>query len=254
MVAEVIINTTAKQLNRIFDYIIPDELQNVVKPGCRVVVPFGNKKQEEGFVVNIKPSSEFANKCIIRVEDDFITPANIKLAVLMAKRYFCNISDCLKLMLPPGTVTKNVENRVKDKTLDFVYLDKDIEEIDFCIEAGTIKSPKHIRILEFLKENDGIYIGDLESITDTTRQVIKTLEKKGFVKIEQGKVERNPFEHKNVKKDKPLKLTEEQQYCYNSVLDCINENKFSEFLLYGVTGSRKNRSVFAINRRSFKKR
>lgn len=240
MVAEVIINTTAKQLNRIFDYIIPDELQSIVRPGCRVIVPFGNKKQEEGFVINIKPSSEFANKCIIRVEDDFITPENIKLALLMAKRYFCNISDCLKLMLPPGTVTKNTENRVKAKTLDFVYLDKDIEEIDLCIEAGTIKSPKHIRILEFLKGNDGIYIGDLESITDTTRQVVKTLEKKGLVRIEQGEVERNPFEHKNIKRDKPLKLTDEQQYCYNSVLKCIKEHEFSEFLLYGVTGSRKN--------------
>ena len=44
----------------------------------------------------------------------------------MARRYFCNISDCIKLMLPPGTSTKVLENRIKDKTLNFVYLKKDI--------------------------------------------------------------------------------------------------------------------------------
>ena len=41
-------------------------------------------------------------------------------------------------------------------------------EIDLEIEQGKFKSPKQIRILNFLKENDGIYIVDLESLTDTT--------------------------------------------------------------------------------------
>ena len=33
-------------------------------------------------------------------------------------------------MLPPGTTTKNIENRIKDKEMKFVYLKKSEEEIE----------------------------------------------------------------------------------------------------------------------------
>ena len=65
MVAEVIINSIAKELNRSFDYIIPENLKEEIKIGSRVFVPFGRQKKEEGFVINIKEASPFANKEII---------------------------------------------------------------------------------------------------------------------------------------------------------------------------------------------
>ena len=50
MYAEIIINSNARALNRIFDYIIPNSLENVIKVGSRIFVPFGNgKKLEDGF-------------------------------------------------------------------------------------------------------------------------------------------------------------------------------------------------------------
>ena len=39
MIAEVIINSSVKKLNRTFDYEIPDELE--IKIGSRVFIPFG---------------------------------------------------------------------------------------------------------------------------------------------------------------------------------------------------------------------
>ena len=244
MVAEVIINSIAKELNRSFDYIIPENLISEIRIGSRVFVPFGRQKQEEGFVINIKETSEFANKEIIRVEDNLLNEENINLAKLMARRYFCNISDCIKLMLPPGAGSKNFEGRVKDKIANFVYLKKDIDEIEFLIETEKLKSEKQIRILKFLEENEGIYITDLEMITDTSHAIIKTLEKNGYIEIVEQKVERNPFKDRNIKRDKKLKLTEEQQEAF----DRIKESKFNEFLIYGVTGSRKNRNIFTTNR------
>ena len=236
MIAEVIINTIAKELNKTYDYIIPDSILKEIKIGSRVFVPFGRTKQEEGFVINIKKESEFANKEIIKLEDNILTEENINLAKIMSKRYFCNISDCIRLMLPPGNTTKNMQNRVKDKTANFVYLKKEIEEIEFDIEEKIIKSEKQKRILAFLFENEGIHIQDLELLTDTTRSIIKTLEKNEYIEIVEQKIERNPFINKNIKQDKPLQLTNEQQFAY----DKINNSNYKEFLIYGVTGSRKN--------------
>ena len=234
MVAEVIINTIAKELNRSYDYIIPDSILKQVKIGSRVFVPFGNKKVEEGFVIDIKEESKYANKEIIKIEDNILTEGNIRLAQIMAKRYFCNISDCIKLMLPPGSITKNIDKRIKDKTENFVYLKKDRDEIEFDIETRKIKSEKQIKLLNFLYENEGIHILDLQVITEISRAVINTLEKNGYIEIIEKKVERNPFINKDIKRDKSLKLTEEQQNAYNQ----ISKSQYKEFLIYGVTGSR----------------
>ncbi len=157
----------------------------------------------------------------------------------MARRYFCNVSDCIKMMLPPGTTTKILDNRIKEKSLNFVYLKKDAEEIDYLIETKAIKSDKQIRALTFLKENDGILVTDLELFTEVSKAIINTLEKNGYIEIIEKQVERNPFINKNIKKDTDLKLTSEQANAYNKIIQSMNEKKFKEFLIYGVTGSGK---------------
>ena len=251
MVAEVIINSIAKSLNRIFDYNIPMELNNSIQIGSRVVVPFGfSKKTEEGFVIGIKDTSEYSNKIkdIIRVQEGYnLTQESINLAKWMSKRYFCNISECIKMMLPPGTSTKILENRVAEKTMNFVYLKKGEDEIDF----DNIKSDKQTRALKFLidNNNEGVLTTDLEMFVDVSRAVINTLVKNGYLEIVEKQVERNPFLHKDIKGDTDLKLTDEQQNAFDTIKNSMN--KFKEFLIYGVTGSRKNRDIFATYKTSF---
>ena len=241
MIAQVIINSNVKNLNRIFDYNVPSEMQGTICVGDRVLVPFGNKKTyEEGFIVGLKENTQYKVKDIAKIQEGIkLTEENIDLAKLMARRYFCNISDCIKLMLPPGTLNKNIDSRVKDKTLNFVYLKKDIEEIEEDIENRVIKSEKQKRVLNFLIQNEGIQTTELEIITDTTNSVLKALEKKEYIEIIEEKVERNPFLNKDIKPTKKLKLTEEQQDAFNKIDKTINNNENKEFLLYGVTGSGK---------------
>ena len=239
MVAEVIINSIARDLNKEFHYIIPKELETKIKIGIKVLVPFSRVKTlEEGFVTGILEESSFAKKEIAQIEGEPLTEENILLAKLMAKRYFCNISDCIKLMSPPGTLGKQIQNRVKEKTGKFVYLKKEILEIESEIEDEKIKNPKQIRILRFLEENDGTHISDLNLLTDTTISSIKTLDKNGYIEVVEQVIERNPFQNKEIKRDKKLPLTDEQQKAFNQVKEKIKENHFDEFLLYGVTGSR----------------
>ena len=105
MFAEIIINSNARALNRIFDYIVPVVLEKQVQIGSRVLVPFGkSSKVEDGFVIGLKENSQFANKEIVEInQKESLTEENMILAKLMARKYFCNLSDCIKLMLPPGT-------------------------------------------------------------------------------------------------------------------------------------------------------
>ena len=241
MIAEIIINSNVKNLNKIFDYNVPTDLEGTICVGDRVLVPFGNKKTfEEGFVIGLKEKTEYKVKDIVKIQNEIkLTKENIELAKLMAKRYFCNISDCIKLMLPPGTISKNIENRIKDKKQRFVYLKKDIEEIEQDIESKIIKSEKQKRVLNFLIQNDGIQTTDLEVITDTTSAILKTLQNKEYIEIIEQEVERNPFINKNIERTNKLKLTPEQKEAFEKIEKEIKEENYKEFLLYGVTGSGK---------------
>ncbi len=237
MIAEVIINTTARSLNRTFDYNIPKNLEDFIYIGTKVLVPFGRKKElEEGYVVNIKDKTEYEVKDIAELGDR-LELEQIELAKWMSKRYFCNISDCIKLMQTPGTRTK--QNKIQDKTINTIYLKKDKEQIEYEIETGNIKSEKQRKILKFIKDNEGATIPEIEMFTDCSRAIVNTLIKNDYLELVEKKIERNPLINKNIPKTEKYELNKEQKIAYTKIEKAIDENRYEQFLIYGITGSGK---------------
>lgn len=240
MIAEIIIDSNVKTLNKTFDYNIPKEMESNISIGSRVLIPFGKSKRlEEGFVTNIKESTEYEVKDIAKIELQSLTTEKILLSKWMAKKYFSNISECMNLMLKPGTTTKNFANRAKNKTGIFVSLALEKEKIQEYILNNKIKSEKQIRILNYLIENDKTMQPELIEKTETSRAIIKTLEKNGLLKLQEEKVIRNPLKNKNIKQTNKLKFTEEQEEVYTKVSNAIEKQEYKKYLLYGVTGSGK---------------
>ena len=245
MVAEIIIDSKVKTLNRIFDYEIPSDLE--INIGSRVFVPFGNKKTpEEGIVIGIKEKSEYKVKKIVSVEEEKIDKTYIELAKWMSKRYICNLADSLRLMLPPGTTKKDVSKRVKTKTINLITLSKEEEEILDDIESKKIKSEKQKDVLEFIINNGTSSIDDIELFTDASKAVVSTLIKNGYLEYQEKTVERNPFIHKVDKKTSDLKLTDEQK----ETLESIKES--GKYLIYGITGSGKTEIYMQLIERMLK--
>ena len=232
MVAEVIIDSSISKLNRIFDYEIPANLN--IKVGSRVFVPFGNKKElEEGIVVNIKQNSEYKIKEIAGLQEEQIGDEYIELAKWMGHRYFCNVADCLKLMLPPGRTSKNLNSRIKEKKVNTISLAKSKDEIKEIIESNLIKSEKQKRVLNFMLDNDNTTLLDINLFTDATSSVVNALVKKGLILKNEVSIDRNPLANENIERTSKLKLTDEQNYAIGQIKDS------GEYLLYGVTGSGK---------------
>ena len=237
MIAEVIINRTAKKLNRTFDYKIPEDLKDLIFIGSKVLVPFGNGgKLEEAFVIGIKPKSAYEVKEIAKVENS-LNDNQIELARWMAKKYFCNISDCINLMVTPGTKSK--EKKVQDKKINVVHLKKDIKEIKFEIENGKIKSEKQQQILKIVIENKEITIPEIEILTGYSRGIVNTLIKNGYLELAEKKIQRDPLKFKEVEQTDFLKLTEEQEVASEKIKEKMEADEYKKFLLYGITGSGK---------------
>ena len=232
MVAEVIIDSNVSKLNKTFGYEIPADLN--IQIGSRVFVPFGSKKElDEGIVVNIKEKSEYKVKQIAGLQEEQIDDNYIELAKWMGHRYFCNIAECLKLMLPPGRTSKNVNNRIKEKKANCINLAKSKDEIKEAIENKLIKSEKQKRVLEFMLNNDNVTYQDINIFTDATSSVINALVKKGYISKDEVSIERNPLVNESVARTEKLKLTDEQK---NAIEQIKNSG---EYLIYGVTGSGK---------------
>ena len=237
MIAEVMINSKARNLNKKFDYKIPDYLQDIITVGSRVLVPFANfKKLEEGYVIKIKENTDFEVKEIAGLEDN-ISAEKIELARWMARKYFCNVSECIKLMLPPGQRNKNIENRVTEKKTNFVYLNIDENKANEIIE--NLRGEKQKKALKFIIKNPGFTITEIMELTEVSRETINSLIKKEIIKIEEKRIQRDPLANKKIAKNLNLKLTDEQQYAYNQISNAMNQEEFKEFLIYGVTGSGK---------------
>ncbi len=103
-----------------------------------------------------------------------------------------------------------------------------------------------------MKNNEGVTISEIEMYTDCSRAIVNTLIKNEYLERVEKKIERNPLKDKKIQKTDHLILTKEQQNAYEKVELSIKERQYKNFLLYGVTGSRKNRDIFAINTKSNK--
>ena len=225
MIAEVIVNSAATKLNRTFDYGVPNNLDAAV--GMRVLVPFGYRKQNEiGYIVGIKEKSDYKCKNIIRVAEKVFDDKKLELAKWMSKKYFCNLSEIIKLLVPPGT-SSNLDG-VKEKFEKWVSI-RENANLNFT------KNDKQKRIIDFLLDNLEAPVSELIEYTDTSVAILKTLEKNGLITFKENRIYRNPFQNKDVKRTSPFLLNDEQRQALESIN--INENK--EYLLFGVTGSGK---------------
>ncbi len=239
MIAEVIVNSSAAELNRVFDYKVPDgyTIGQNIDIGYRVLVSFANYKNLEiGYIIGFKETSEFKCKAISRVCDRAFDLDKYELAKWMARRYFCNLSDTLRLLVPPGTKTDI--DKVKIKYERWVRLTKEyLSNINQENETKkfTIRSEKQKRVIEFLLDNKEIPAGILYDVTDSNSQVIKALEDKNICESFEMEVLRNPFLNKVVKRTEKLELTKKQL----EVLNGIDLTNYNSYLIHGVTGSGK---------------
>lgn len=106
-VALISVSKALYAIDKPYTYLIPDDLESVLQPGMRVLVPFGNGNRGcDGIVLSIceAPSSGTALKSILTCLDEspVLDRRGLQLAFWMRERYFCTVYDCVKAMLPAG--------------------------------------------------------------------------------------------------------------------------------------------------------
>ena len=105
-------------LHDTFTYAVPPEMEEGIKRGCRVVVPFGAKKIYTAIVIrvhdvrpdfdNIKPIKELLETTPV------VTERQLQFWEWIAKYYICSMGDVYKAALPAGLKPKD-KDAIREK-------------------------------------------------------------------------------------------------------------------------------------------
>ena len=228
MYVSVLTQIGVKAVDQTFFYHVPKLLENNIKIGVRVRIPFGNMILD-GFVLGISDNSSYDNskiKDIINVIDDepVLNKEMLLLGKYMSDNLLASLSSCYQVMLPKA-LKAEVKSNIKIKYDRYLHRIKSIEEIDRYI--GNCKYESQINLLCKLKEGD-ILITKMSSS-------INTIIKYGFASIIYEECKR--YKYDGISNYKRVNLTDKQRLVSDTIISSFG--KSDTFLLYGVTGSGK---------------
>lgn len=239
--AGVIINRLALNIDRIFDYRIPDRLLGKIEVGSHVTVPFGNGNSPvDGFVLSLADHTDYDGtvKEILTAEEGGPLFDSEMLAVcrFLKQKYFCSYISAVKTVLPPGSGRKR---KVSDKVIRGSVLNVPYDEAFDALEKLRDKAPKQCSILELLIQNDFVADSDIVFLTGASYRAIQGLRDKGLVRAEEVTLLRFPVDYDNIPRTLPPPLTEEQTNAVNTICALAKEKDAQTVLLHGITGSGK---------------
>ncbi len=219
MIVEVLVEIKAWKIDKTFSYHVPSALEKEIAIGKRVLVPF-QKRELEGFIINILNEVAYETKDIIKVIDEnpVLNEELLELGKYISKKTLCNLISAYETMLPVALKAK------KGTTINKRYQTYlEVNSIDIKL------TPKQLEIVELIKKHGRVLKSSIKS------SIVSTLIKKNVLKEVYEEVYRLNNEEKVV--DQKINLTREQELVFNKIKESVNQ--FQPFLLFGVTGSGK---------------
>ncbi len=238
MFADIIVDITNEKLDRTFQYLIPKEMEETLKPGMQVQVPFGNGARTiRGYVIDITeyPAIEIERmKEILRIVDtgNSIESRLILLASWIRAQYGSTMIQALKTVLP-------VKEKMKQKEEKWISLLISKEEAQAYCELFEKKHyTAKLRLLQaVLAEGQLSYSLAVQKL-NITSAVVKALEEQGLLQVSAQRVYRNPIQ-RNDGKSRNDALTEAQQQIADAIWSGWQTQDLRPSLIRGVTGSGK---------------
>ncbi len=237
-VAKVAVENTAYSFDEAFDYAVPDSLISEVRPGSRVLVPFGrSNSKRQGFVFAVRQEEpELRLKTISAVLSSapLLNNELLRVAVYLKENTFCTLYDAAKAMLPSGMSITVVNSYLLSPSFDEKLCGELTED-----EKG---------VIAYLADRS-TYTDEKKILKDTgfrsDSDIVKGLEKKGFLisnvdsvqKIGDSTIKMVRLSEMYLRSDLSLKLTKKQQSII-SLLEDIGSASVKEVCYFtGVTSA-----------------
>ncbi len=238
MYADIIVDISHEQLDRTFQYAVPEEMEQDIDVGVLVNVPFGRGNRTiTGYVIELsnEPKLDVDKiKYIDSIVPDKVKAVSrmIKLAAWLKHNYGSTMNQALKTVIP-------VKEKVKHKEKKSVRLVIDRYEAQSYIELFVKKNAKaRLRLLQALMQEQVIDCAIVKEKLNITMQTVNTLVKLGIADIEVENIYRNPIKNTD-DFEKRLTLNPEQKHVVDTFIKDYDNGNRHTYLIHGVTGSGK---------------
>lgn len=224
MVVGVLVELSNKNIDRVFDYLVPLELVDKVKLGIKVKVPF-SRQILEGFIVEVKDfsNSKVELREVISIVDDevILNDELLELGKKIKASTLATLISCYQVMLPKALKAKNGSN-VNIK-YDICYRLNDVDLGEYKITL------KQRQIIDLFKDRELILRNEAKEISLSSLKTL--LDKKILVE--------KKCEHYRLKYNKEVGSKKVLTLDQKNVVSSVDLTRYFTYLLYGVTGSGK---------------
>ena len=237
--ADIIIDISSDKLDRSFQYCVPAHLEQEIKLGMVVSIPFGNSNQlRKGYVTGLSQEAkvdpsrlkEIAGCCSA---EETTESRLIALAAWMKENYGSTMIQALKTVLP-------IKEKIRAKEKRYLSLSISEEKAaEILVQLEKTRFKARTRLLRELLQKKRLDYTTASRELGVAASVVKKLEEQGILHIEYDEVQRNSLNTEDIQKEEPLPLTAEQESAVQCILEEWKSAQPRPVLLEGVTGSGK---------------
>ena len=219
-----------------FDYLIPEDLIQMTRVGCRLKVPLGkSNRQLIGYCIRIRHQQGLVQnyKQVARVLDavPLISSSILELTKWMAAYYVSPLGIILQTVVPAS-----VRGAAGTRNQIMIHVPTNV-----AARLTQLKLPKkQAAVLKYLASSPSpMTPSDLALAVGCTSAPISALRKKGLVREHQARVYTQQFGDEPVRRTQPLTLNDDQRVALEAIVEQLHQGAHRTFLLHGITGSGK---------------
>lgn len=223
-------------LNRVFDYLIPDELVPLAVPGTPVVVPFGHSRRP-GYIIEITDHSDRTDLkaiCTIAGRQALIREPVMRLARWIADYYLAPIEAAVHTVLPAPVRHGGARELARRRIVLEAWPPPEVEA------RMQRRARRQFAVLTALRAAHGEqWLASLERAVPGAAAAARALAQDGWVRIETATRRRAPESEARLVRTEPLPLMPQQAAALDTIREAIDTGRPPVVLLFGVTGSGK---------------
>jgi len=236
--ADVIIDISHENLDRTYQYRIPEELASAAVIGAPVVIPFGaGNRSVKGYLIGLsrEPKIEINRiKPLKAIEKNGLVMESrmIALAARMKEMFGGTMNDALRTVMPVKRSVKPVNNRTVQ-----LALERDVVQELYEQAVRKHYTAKQRLLNELLAEGSADYELLVKKL-NISRKTIADMEALGVIQIETERKYRNPLSFVSDRTEAVV-LNEEQEAAVRTITEDYRNGIRKTYLLHGITGSGK---------------
>ena len=237
--ADIIIYISSDKLDRSFQYKVPERLEQEIKVGMVVSIPFGNASQlRKGYVTGFSKEPKIASGklkeiCEICSGEETTESRLIALAAWMKENYGSTMIQALKTVLP-------IQEKIKAKERRYICLNiSEDEGYQILADLEKTRFRARTRLLKELLEKKRLDSAQASKKLGATSAVIKKMQEQGIIRIEYDEILRNSMDTSDIPAENQMLLTQEQEIAVQQIREEWEKQSPRPVLIEGVTGSGK---------------